>query len=247
MNDNCTQTLPDETVDIVCPCFNPPAEIIEHVSLTLGTLRKMFPQTRLHLIVVNDGSTRNFDNEKQKRFLSVIEDSEILNLEHGGKGCAVRGGMAHSKSRLTIYTDIDMPYSLESMAEVINRVMTGTDVVIAIRNHSYYSNLSLMRKMMSYGSKWLNRLCLHTRFCDTQGGLKGFSAKAKKVMLKTTINDFLFDTEFVMLASRDKTMKIEEVQTSLRNGIVMSRMSTKVLMRELKNFFKISYRLWTSH
>ena len=87
MNDNCTQTLPDETVDIVCPCFNPPAEIIEHVSSTLGTLRKMFPQTRLHLIVVNDGSTRKFDNEKQKRFLSVIEDSEILNLEHGGKGC----------------------------------------------------------------------------------------------------------------------------------------------------------------
>ena len=65
-----------------------------------------------------------------------------------------------------------MPYTAESMCEVIDRVFAGTDVVIAVRNRSYHSRLSPMRKMMSYGSKLLNRIFLNIRHTDTQGGLK---------------------------------------------------------------------------
>ena len=89
-----------------------------------------------------------------------------------------------------------MPYTAESMCEVIDRVFAGTDVVIAVRNRSYHSRLSPMRKMMSYGSKLLNRIFLNIRHTDTQGGLKGLSPRARAVMLRTRISDFLFDTDF---------------------------------------------------
>lgn len=72
-----------------------------------------------------------------------------------------------------------MPYTAESMCEVIDRVFAGTDVVIAVRNRSYHSRLSPMRKMMSYGSKLLNRIFLNIRHTDTQGGLKGLSPRAR--------------------------------------------------------------------
>ena len=36
---------------------------------------------------------------------------------------------------------------------------------------------------------------------------------------------------------------IEEVETMLRDGIVMSAMSPRVLFRELRNFFRIAIRL----
>ena len=136
-----------------------------------------------------------------------------------------------------------MPYTAESMCEVIDRVFAGTDVVIAVRNRSYHSRLSPMRKMMSYGSKLLNRIFLNLRHPDTQGGLKGLSPRARAVMLRTRISDFLFDTEFVVLAARDKRLRIEEVETMLRDGIVMSAMSPRVLFRELRNFFRIAIRL----
>lgn len=60
----------------------------------------------------------------------------------GGKGAAIRAGIARSRAPYTIYTDIDMPYTAESMCEVIDRVFAGTDVVIAVRNRSYHSRLS---------------------------------------------------------------------------------------------------------
>ena len=132
-----------------------------------------------------------------------------------------------------------MPYTAESMCEVIDRVFAGTDVVIAVRNRSYHSRLSPMRKMMSYGSKLLNRIFLNIRHTDTQG----LSPRARAVMLRTRISDFLFDTEFVVLAARDKRLRIEEVETMLRDGIVMSAMSPRVLFRELRNFFRIAIRL----
>lgn len=135
-----------------------------------------------------------------------------------------------------------MPYVPESMCQVIDRVLSGCDVVIAVRNRSYHSKLSPMRKLMSYGSKMLNRTFLNIRHTDTQGGLKGLSPRARETMLRTRIDDFLFDTEFVVLAAREG-LGIEEIETSLRDGIVMSAMSGRVLVRELKNFFRIAFRL----
>lgn len=197
----------------------------------------------LHLIVVNDGSPHGFGEEQHGALRLAVPDVEIVDIPHGGKGAAIRAGIARSRAPYTIYTDIDMPYTAESMCEVIDRVFAGTDVVIAVRNRSYHSRLSPMRKMMSYGSKLLNRIFLNIRHTDTQGGLKGLSPRARTVMLRTRISDFLFDTEFVVLAARDKRLRIEEVETMLRDGIVMSAMSPRVLFRELKNFFRIAIRL----
>lgn len=75
-----------------------------------------------------------------------------------------------------------MPYAKESMRQVIDRVFDGCDVVIAVRNASYHSKLPPMRKLMSHGSRMLNRFFLNTRYTDTQGGLKGLSPAARNVM-----------------------------------------------------------------
>lgn len=234
---------PGDTLDVVCPCYNPAPDFIPQLSRSLEELRAMYPDLRLHLIVANDGSPRGFGEAEHAELLRTIADAEIVDIPHGGKGAAIRAGIARSSAPYTIYTDIDMPYARESMRQVIDRVLAGCDVVIAVRNRSYHAKLSPMRKMMSYGSKLLNRLFLDIRYTDTQGGLKGLSPRAREVMLRTRIDDFLFDTEFVVLAARDPHLKIEEIETTLREGIVMSKMSGRVLVRELKNFFRIACRL----
>lgn len=232
----------DDPLDVVCPCYNPSEDFIPKLARSMEELRAFYPKRRLHLIVANDGSPRNFGPEVHAELLRTIPDAEIADIPHGGKGAAIRAGIARSTAPYTIYTDIDMPYRMSSMREVIDRVLAGCDVVIAVRNSSYHAQLSPMRKVMSYGSKLLNRLFLDIRHTDTQGGLKGLSPRAREVMLRTRIDDFLFDTEFVVLAAR-AGLQIEEIETTLREGVTMSKMSGRVLLRELKNFFRIAWSL----
>jgi len=231
-------------LDIVLPCYNPPPDFIEVLSGRFNELQNVYPEKRFRLIVSNDGSSRNFGEQEQEALRLAIPNCLINdNKINKGKGSAVRAGIALSDAHYTIYTDIDMPYSLESMCHVIDRTFADTDIVIAVRNMSYYSKLLPLRRIMSHGSQLMNRFFLGIPYTDTQGGLKGLSARARQVMLKTKINDFLFDTEFIVLGAKDKDFRIENVETNLRDGIFMSRMSISVLFRESMNFVKIaSYR-----
>ena len=232
----------DDLLDIVLPCYNPQEDFIDTLAPMVAELRASYPEKRIRLIVVNDGSVRNFSDKEKNLLLDTVPDTEIIDqIPNRGKGAAVRKGIAASQAEHTVYTDFDMPYSLETMREVIDKVCGGYDLVIAIRNKSYYSKLSPMRKLMSYGSKTLNRLFLRTKFTDTQGGLKGMSSRAKRIMLNTKIDDFLFDTEFVVKASRNKSVRITEVESTLRNDVILSKMSSKILFRELRNFFRIAF------
>lgn len=234
---------PGDRLDIVCPCYNPAAGFIQTLHDALEQLRASYPEQRLHLIVVDDGSQRGFGAGEHAELLRSIPDAEIVDIPHGGKGAAIRAGIARSQAPYTLYTDSDMPYTQESMRQVADRLFAGDDVVIAVRNRSYHARLSPLRKAMSYGSKLLNRLFLNIPYTDTQGGLKGLSPRAREVMLRTRIRDFLFDTEFVVLAARSGRLRIREIETSLRPGVVMSSMSGRVLLRELKNFIRIVCRL----
>jgi hypothetical protein len=77
---------------------------------------------------------------------------------------------------------------------------------------------------------------------DTQSGLKGFNQKGKEVFLKTHINSFLFDMEFVVLASRRKDLRLAKIQVHVRDGISFSQMSWKTIKQELLSFQNIFSR-----
>lgn len=235
-------TINQPTLDIILPCYNPSTEFVETFRAISDSLINRYCDHSLRFIVVNDGSASNFGKQEQHSLLNTVEHVRIINLESNqGKGVAVRTGIQASTAQYAIYTDCDMPYSLNTMEQVIDRVFDGYDVVIAIRNHNYYRQLSPLRKVLSIGSKSLNRLFLRTKHTDTQGGLKGFSPRAKEIMLQTKIDSFLFDTEFIALASRNKQIRITEVESTLRDGIELSKMSWGVIAKELRNFLYIAF------
>ena len=74
---------------------------------------------------------------------------------------------------------------------------------------------------------------------DTQCGLKAFNQKGKNIFLETTINRYLFDLEFVYLASNAEDIKIIPVNVQLKPGVVFSKMNFKVLRSELMSFIGI--------
>ncbi|MBK7037383.1 MAG: hypothetical protein IPH42_13850 [Bacteroidetes bacterium] len=83
---------------------------------------------------------------------------------------------------------------------------------------------------------------MRLKISDTQCGLKGFNKKGKDIFLKTTINRYLFDLEFIFLVSRQKEVSMVPVEIELKENIQFSSMRTGILLSEGFNFLKIFFK-----
>jgi hypothetical protein len=113
------------------------------------------------------------------------------------------------------------------------------DVVVGVRTKDYARKLPLTRLILSLVLRFANYLFFPGLFVkDTQAGLKGFNQKGKDVFLKTRINGFLFDPEFIRLCSKEN-LKMEKIFLKLNDGITFSPIKLRVIKYEILNFFRL--------
>jgi glycosyltransferase involved in cell wall biosynthesis len=226
-------------IDIIQPCYNPLPDWEQSVWLHYQDVIKLLPEYTIKLIIVNDGSTRNVSSHQVDFLRERIPGFEFINLtENKGKGNALRQGILASTGQYQIYTDIDFPFELIHIREIIQLLEQGTDVVSGTRVQNYYQTLSPQRWLASKASQFLNQTFLKLPFNDTQSGIKGINHNGKRVFLKTTINRYLADTEFLALAAKYK-LSLKPLEVSLRNDIVLSKMSFRTFIKELDNFVRV--------
>lgn len=226
---------------IVLPCYNPPKdwEIIVVESVT--ELEKRTKQN-IHLIIVNDGSTTH-DVEQNIAFIKSKLDrfNSISYSENRGKGYALRQGVNEVKTDLTIYTDIDFPYTLESIEAMFGELQKGTDVALGHRGQEYYKKTPWFRKVISKTLRWFLKTFLRLPTDDSQCGIKGFNQTGTQAFIDTKIDRFLFDLEFIKLASKRK-MNCKTVTVTLKPNVIFSKVNMKILATEALNFFKVLFR-----
>lgn len=225
-------------LSIVLPCYNPvegwQATVLQSFRAIKETL-----QVPVELLLVNDGSTRGFDETGAQAFFAVEPAIQLVGYTgNRGKGYALRQGVKQATGDLVIYTDVDFPYTQASFMAVYNSLLQGCDVAIGVRNADYYTHLPAARVRVSKTLRWFIRTTLRIPTDDTQCGLKGFNAKGREVFLATTIDRYLFDLEFVFLAARKK-LRIDKVPVQLREGVQLSKMNWQILSQEFGNFLKI--------
>jgi glycosyltransferase involved in cell wall biosynthesis len=193
-------------------------------------------------ILVNDGSTQNMSNDFIDRISKDLSHFQYINLlSNKGKGYATRKGMQQVDADGYIYTDIDFPYQNDDIVRMLKALQDGADLVIAKRSEQYYSKVSASRTWISKRFKGLIRLLFNIPTTDTQAGLKGLSPKAKNLLLQTKVDRYLFDLELVKLCAK-KNLKIVELQVQLKEGVVLSKVSYKVLFTEFFNLLRIFFR-----
>ena len=228
-------------IDIILPCYNPTSgwEIV--VRERLAELRKRLAGLRVRAIVVNDGSAYDIVGESMTNIENMIEDLLLISYPHNmGKGFAIRAGVQRSVAQAIVYTDIDFPYTIESMLRVINPLLQkDADAVIAVRNETYYNQLPALRRWMSKLLRFVNGTILRLYTSDTQGGLKAFSGELREMFLQTRINRYLFDLEFIHMLSRQNGLHVLTIESDLREGIVMSRVRLGILLGEGWNFLRV--------
>lgn len=171
----------------------------------------------------------------------AIPDLTLIGYEeNAGKGYALRQGVQQSNSDFYIFTDIDFPYTLESMLAVEQVLLEKGGIVAGHRDESYYGKVPWFRKVLSQGFRWFIKKLLNLPVEDSQCGLKGFDEAGKQFFMQTTVNRFLFDLEFLVVANGK--VPVYAVPVQLKEGIVFTTMGVKILWREARNFLKILWR-----
>ena len=228
-------------LDIVLPCYNPTAGWSDNLLSNIRSLQQTVPDTRLHVYLVNDGSVRGVSSKEIDYLKAHLQHFTYLSYEtNKGKGFAVRYGISQTHSELCIYTDIDFPYIEESFLEIYKWLASAKyDIVVGVRSQSYYDNVPKTRVRISKTLRFVAQKLLSLPVNDTQAGLKGFNRKGKEVFLKTDIDRYLFDLEFLFMAAKDRSLRIKPVNVTLKPGIVFSSMNAKVLLNEGGSFMKL--------
>lgn len=159
-----------------------------------------------------------------------------------GKGYALRKGIAAADTDIIIYTDIDFPYTTESIKKIYDALTSGScDLAAGVKDDAYYEKVPAARRYISKALRGLIKMFFSIPFTDTQCGLKGFTKDIKPLFLDTSIDRYLFDLEFIRKVHAKK-YRIEQVYVSLKDDIEFRKMNYKVLLPELLNLIGLILR-----
>lgn len=233
-----------QPLHIVLPCYNPinnwELELVQHIN----SLQSLLQEYTLNIIVVNDASDKGVSDENINYLEKHLENFKYISyIDNKGKGYALREGVKTISDGLILYTDIDFPYEYESMISILKTLEQGSDIAVGTRNHEYYENTPTKRKWISKILRFVFKTVFGLPITDTQCGLKGFNQKGKQVFLNTVIKRFLFDMEFIALASRNSDVVMTPVHVRLRENVTFSKMNLKILANEFWNFLRILFIL----
>lgn len=231
-------------LDIVLPCYNPATGWAENIVRAHTAITQALPDTQVRILVVNDGSLRGVSTEDVQLLEKHIANFRYITYaKNRGKGYALREGIRHSDAPCTIYTDIDFPYTTESLLHIYRVLLRNeADMAIGVKNREYYAHVPPFRRFISRLLRTCSSAILRLKVSDTQCGLKGFNARGRELFLRTTIDRYLFDLEFIFLASRDAAIRMLPVEIALRDNVQFSSMRMSILLQESGNFFKIFIR-----
>ena len=226
-------------VQIVLPCYNPPAGWQLNISVFYDFIS---PYYNVSFLVVDDGTV---NDDVSAAVSGIAAPVRLITLpKNSGKGFALRAGVAEAEAPTVMYTDVDLPFTHESMKRVLDAVSSGRcDIAAGSRDVSYYQGaMTAFRRRLSRAFRFFMRRVLRIRIHDPQCGLKAFNQKGRVIFLKTRTNRYLFDFEFVYIALHDPSVRIEPVNADIRPDVVFSRMKVPVLLREVRNLLWILLR-----
>ena len=235
--------------DLVLPFYKPHEGWLDHLLESVAALKQALNArgSTLRVILANDGSPQScYPDEALDAIRAAADEFMFCTYDvNRGKGYCLRHAMAQTDGDVQIYTDGDFPFGWQCAAETFDRLNAGADVVMGIRGTDYGKALHPLRKFISKGVRRLNRFLLGMpeRYLDTQAGMKGFRGAGKQAFLDTTVDTFLFDTEFILLAW-DRGLRIDTVPLTLRPGLSFSKMGWRILLRELGHFLRIMPAHW---
>jgi dolichyl-phosphate beta-glucosyltransferase len=206
--------VPESTVtcllSIVIPAYNEEGRLPKSLPKVIDFVRRQDYSSEV--IVVNDGSSDR-TAEIVKKFQREASFITLLQVEHGGKGHAVRAGMMQARGEYLFLCDSDLSMPIEEITKFLPPQIDSYDVAIASREieGARRYNEPAYRHLMGRVFNLIVRLLAVHGIQDTQAGFKCFRrAAAQELFPLQTIQGWGFDVEILFIAQRH-AMRIVEV------------------------------------
>ncbi|TMF09657.1 MAG: glycosyltransferase family 2 protein [Chloroflexi bacterium] len=206
-------------ISIVIPAFNEAMRLpatLDRVERYLATIN-----VAAEVIVVDDGSRDATVQVVRERAARWPQLSLIVAERNGGKGGAVRLGMAAAHGRYRIFTDADLSVPIDDMEKLLRPLRAGAGVAIAsrgLRDSQVELHQPWYRETMGKIFNRLVRIFVLGGLNDTQCGFKAFTAEvAVRVFQQLQTRGFGFDVE-VLYRAQQAGYKIVEVPTRWINS-----------------------------
>lgn len=230
-----------EALTIILPCYNPVEGWEKNVVANVKLIQERIPLQEL--ILVNDGSNQDLTDEVNYIREQVgISFQYVHDAANRGKGYAIRQGLQKATSPFIIYTDIDFPYTLESLVNIYSALKSPEKkVVIGVKDGKYYDAVPMFRKWISKSLRKMITIVFNIQTADTQCGLKGIQSSVKHIWLEGKIDRYLFDLEAIYNATK-KEIPIVTLPVTLRQGVTFSKIPVQLLMKEVRNFLTLVIR-----
>lgn len=210
MESNLSESKAICFLSIIVPAYNEEKRLPESLPQIIQFAKQQaYP---VEIIVVDDGSidrTADIVREFQKEAESVI----LLQVEHGGKGHAVKAGMLKARGEFLFLCDSDLSMPIEEVNKFLPPRLDGYDMAIASREieGAQRFNEPAYRHLMGRVFNLIVRLLAVHGIQDTQAGFKCFRrAAAHQLFPLQTIKGWGFDVEILFIAQKHG-MQIVEV------------------------------------
>ena len=184
--------MEEKELSIIIPVYEKGEWIIN----TIKSLIEYFSQAEI--IIINDGSK---DDMKKIRDIFGEKIVYLENEINYGKGYSLRKGFNKAQGKYLIFTDADLPFSVEYIGKVFEELKKKRSVVIGHRKRFY--NDRFYKKFIRPFLYLALKILFSFKYRDTQCGLKGFvKEQGKKIFALSITNGFVIDIEILYLAKR---------------------------------------------
>ena len=206
-------------ISIVIPAFNEALRLpatLDRVESHLKTIG-----VPAEVIVVDDGSDDATVQIVRERAARWPQLKLVVAERNGGKGGAVRLGMAAARGRYRIFSDADLSVPIDDMEKLLRPLRAGAGVAIAsrgLRDSQVELHQPWYRETMGKIFNRLVRIFVLGGVNDTQCGFKAFTAEvADRVFPVLQTRGFGFDVE-VLYRAQQAGYRIVEVPTRWINS-----------------------------
>ncbi len=190
------------TLSLISPAYNQRARTARAAKIVTEFFRAHSVELA-ELIVVDDGSLPG----------KAVEPGDlppgtalIRHQQNLGKGGAVRSGVYRARGSYIVFTDSDLPFSLEPLSTTLEWLRGGTDIVIGERQHHELPSaieVTWLRHLSSVAYTWVIRNLLALDYPDIQCGYKGYRAAiAKELFERLEVTSFAFEAEILLRAKK---------------------------------------------
>ena len=158
------------------------------------------------ILFADDGSLDDCGDRVRAVAAQGKDEIRVVGYEKNrGKGGAVREAVLASDGDIVIYTDCDLAYGTDVIAEAVLRYEDGVDAVIGSRrlDGGGYEGYTPLRKLASAVYFGVLKTIGGFHLSDSQCGFKSFRGHvARQIFGKCQTNGFAFDFEVLLLAEK---------------------------------------------